>query len=118
MKLLRQVTLDRASRKKDRSVSLTFITATEQSTTEFAEIDEILNTHGLLYFKPDGTLNEDELKALDNIDIEVQGKTKSQRLRGALMVLHSKTNDLRTKEEFYTYYMEKFIKHIVEQIPE
>jgi hypothetical protein len=32
--LLRQVTLDRASRRKDKSVSLTFITSLEQSSEQ------------------------------------------------------------------------------------
>ncbi len=118
MKILKQVTLDGATRKKDKSVTIKFVTQVEQTPEEFMEIDRLLDNAGVLYFKSNGILNEEELKSLDALDIEVQGKTKSQRLRGALMVLHKKTDELRSKEEFYSYWMEKFISSIVSKIPE
>lgn len=117
-KILKQVTLDGVSRKKDKSVSVRFVTQTEQTPEELMEIDRLLDSSGVLYFKSNGILNEEELKALDDLDIEVQGKTKSQRLRGALMVLHKKTSSIESKEEFYSRHMEKFIAHIVGQIPQ
>ena len=117
MKLLKQVTLDGVTRKKDKSVTIKFITQTEQTPEELMEMDRLLDSAGVLYFKSNGILNENELKALDDIDIEVQGKTKSQRLRGALMVLHRETKDVRSKEEFYSTYMELFISNIVGKIP-
>ena len=43
MKILRTATLDRAARKKDRSVSITFTTDTEQSSEQFIELDELLS---------------------------------------------------------------------------
>ena len=118
MKILRQVTLTRANRKADKSVSMTFVTELEQSSSEFMEIDEVLNNNGILYFKSFGQLTTQEVEELDNLDIEVNGKTKSQRLRNALFVLWKKTESLQTKEEFYSTYMEKFINHITGQIPE
>jgi hypothetical protein len=118
MKILKQVTLDGVSRKKDRSVTMRFVTQLEETPEQLMEIDRLLNTSGVLYYKAEGILNEQELNELDKVSIEVTGKSKSQRLRGALMVLHQKTADVRSKEEFYSYYMEKFISHIVGQIPE
>lgn len=118
MNLLKEVTLDRISRKKDRSISITFITSLEQTSQELMEMDELINTSGAIFYKPSGNLTELELKELDRLDLEVNGKTRSQRLRGALMVLHKKTGSIDTKEDFYVKYMEKFIKHIVDKIPE
>ena len=118
MNLLKEVILDRAARKKDRTISLTFVTALEQSSEEYMKIDELINTSGAIFYKPSGNLTELELKELDALDMEVNGKTRSQRLRGALMVLHKKSGSIESKEDFYVKYMEKFIKHIVEQIPE
>ena len=106
------------SRKKDKSVSITFITTLEQPSQQLMELDEELQTSGHLFYKPSGSLNELELKELDKLDLEVNGKTRSQRLRGAIMVLHKKTGSIDKKEDFYVKYMEKFISYIVEKIPE
>ena len=54
--LLIQVTLDRASRKKDKSVSLSFVTQLEQSPEEFMKIDRLLDDSGVLYFKSNGNI--------------------------------------------------------------
>jgi len=109
--LLRQVTLDRATRRKDKSVSLTFITSLEQSTDQFSEIDELLDNNGLLYFKSNGVLTTSELDELDSIDLEIEGKTKSQRLRNTLFVYWGQIEQKETFKEFYALEMEKIIEH-------
>jgi len=68
--LLTQVTLDRANRKKDKSVSLTFITQLEQSSSQFMEIDEKIGESGIMFFKPSGNLTKEEIKELENSEIE------------------------------------------------
>jgi|TARA_Y100000310_G_scaffold167497_1_gene167261 hypothetical protein len=117
MNLLRAVTLDRASRRKDKSVSLTFITQTEQSSEEFMEIDNALGDSGVLYFKPNGQLTTEEVKELDNVEIEVEGKTKSQRLRNVLYVLWG--NGVASDDDFNNFYsneMEKIIQHYKDKL--
>ena len=112
--LLRQVTLDRASRKKDKSVTLTFITSLEQSSEDFLEVDKLLDTTGLLYFKSEGNLTTSELDELDAIDLEIEGKTKSQRLRNTLYVMWEqkfKQYSVPTFKDFYATEMEKVIEH-------
>lgn len=116
--ILKEVVLDRVSRKKDKSISITFITNMEQTPKQLMELDEQLSTSGHLFYKPSGNLSELELKELDKLDLEVNGKTRSQRLRGAIMVLHKKTGSIDSKEDFYVRFMEKFIKHVVDKIPE
>ena len=118
MNILRQVILDRANRKKDRSVSLTFVTSLEQSSDEYIEIDKLIQNHGVLYFKSDGQLTQNEIDELDKISLQYDGKTKSQKLRNAIYVLWVKRNDGSSKEQFYNNQMEKFITHIIEQIPD
>ena len=108
--LLIQVTLDRANRKKDKSVSLTFITQLEQSSEEFMKIDSLLNDSGVLYFKSNGNLTKEEVNALDEVEIEVEGKTKSQRLRNVLYVLNKQENNGDFKN-FYADEMERIIEH-------
>jgi len=120
MNLLRQVTFDRANRKKDKSVSMTFITQLEQSTDDFMQIDKILNDSGVLYFKSGGNLTIEEVKSLEDTEIEVEGKTKSQRLRNVLYVFWKQLIDSKelddvkpnqTFNDFYSNEMEKIIEH-------
>ena len=118
MNLLRQVTFDRANRKKDKSVSMTFITQLEQSTDDFMQIDKILNDSGVLYFKSNLTI--EEVKSLEDTEIEVEGKTKSQRLRNVLYIFWKQLIDSKelddvkpnqTFNDFYSNEMEKIIEH-------
>lgn len=120
MNLLRQVTFDRANRKKDKSVSMTFITQLEQSTDDFMQIDKILNDSGVLYFKSGGNLTIEEVKSLEDTEIEVEGKTKSQRLRNVLYIFWKQLIDSKelddvkpnqTFNDFYSNEMEKIIEH-------
>jgi len=117
MNLLRQVILDRASRKKDKSISLTFVTSLEQTSQEFMEIDELINSHGVLYFKSDGNLTQDEVKAIEGTHIEVEGKTKSERLRNVLYVYYTQIPveaEPKVDYSFTTFYadeMEKIIEY-------
>lgn len=120
MNLLRQVTFDRANRKKDKSVSMTFITQLEQSTDDFMQIDKILNDSGVLYFKSGGNLTIEEVKSLEDTEIEVEGKTKSQRLRNVLYVYWKQLIDSKelddaapdqTFSDFYSHCMEIIIEH-------
>lgn len=109
MNLLRQVTLDRAARKKDKSISLTFITSLEQTSQEFMEIDELINSHGVVYFKSDGNLTKDDISAIEGTQIEIEGKTKSQRLRNVLYV-YNQQNEKISFATFYDNEMEKIIE--------
>jgi hypothetical protein len=115
--LLIQVTLDRANRKKDKSVSLSFITQLEQSSEEFMKIDSLLNDSGVLFFKSNGTLTKEEIKELENVEIEVEGKSKSQRLRNVMFILHKQLSEKNTINknlsfnDFYSAKMEDIIEH-------
>lgn len=115
--MLKQVTLDRANRLKDRSVSLTFITSLDQTSIEFMEIDELINTSGVIYFKSDGGLTQKEIDAIDSSKIEVEGKSKSARLRNVLYV-YWKQEDMgeQTFEDFYSDKMEKLITHFKDKL--
>jgi hypothetical protein len=108
--LLRQVTLDRASRRKDKSVSLTFITSLEQTSEEFKCVDEMLDSTGVLYFKPNGKLTDQEVKELDGAELVIEGKSKSQRLRNVLYV-YCQQKGYNDFKEFYATEMEKIILH-------
>ena len=48
---------------------------------------------------------------LDSIDLEIEGKTKSQRLRNTLHVYWSQNKQKETFKEFYANEMERIILH-------
>lgn len=112
MKILKQVSLDSVRRKKDKSISLTFITCTEQTSEELMEMDKLTDQSGVLYFKSAGTLIQQEVDELDNVDIELEGKSKSQRLRSVLFVYWKQLGEQGDFKEFYSIQMEKFIEGI------
>lgn len=110
--IIQQVTLDRASRKKDKSVSMTFITELELDTAEFMKVDENLNARGILYFSPKSELTQEEKRLIDEVDIVLEGKSKSQRLRSVIFILWKQLGENGTFDSFYSNYMEKIIEGI------
>ena len=113
--ILKIATLDRVNRKADRSISLAFTTSTEQSTQDLAELDTIHQRTCVIAIKPDESgLNKDELSALENLDIDLydEPKSKAQRFRGVLFVMHQQNGG--SKEDFSDFYnneWEKIISH-------
>ena len=116
MNLLRQVTLNRANRKADRSVSMTFTTQLEESSEGFMEIDTILNQNGILYFKPSGELTQQEIDEIEKSNIEVEGKSKSQRLRNVLYRLWEQEETKVNFNDFYSQRMESLIEQIKDRL--
>jgi hypothetical protein len=118
MALLRQATLDRANRKKDKSVSITFITDLEQSTDEFMEMDKLVGNHGIIYFSERSILTQAEMDELDKANIESEGKTKSQRLRNVLFRIWEQGDKLTTFNVYYADWMDKVIETMKSKLDE
>jgi hypothetical protein len=96
----------------DGSLSLRFVTP-ELTPEEVMEVAKNVNTSGVLSFVDRGMVEEPPQLVIDK---EMESKTPSQRLRGALYVLlefklsHKPTK--REFEDFYNDYMEKIITAI------
>jgi len=116
MKILKQVTLDSVRRRKDKSIGLTFITTTEQTPEQLMEIDRLTDQSGVIYFKGSGTLTQEEVDELDNVDIELEGKSKSQRLRNVLFVYWNQLGKPDEWKSFYSIQMEKFIENLKQKL--
>jgi len=123
MKLLKQCTLDGVTRRKDKSLKISFITSLEQSSTELMEVDKLLDSSGVLYFKQSEGLSTDEITQIDKVVLDKpNGRSKSERLRNALYILckQKKGSDPKKEEfaEWYSNKMEKFIQHVIGQLDE
>ena len=121
MKLLKQCSLDGVTRRKDKSLKISFITSLEQSSSELMEVDKLLDSNGILYFKDSEGLSTDEINQIDKVVLDKpSGKSKAERLRNALYILcKQKKGSEPTKEEFAEWYsnkMEKFIQHVIGQL--
>ncbi len=118
MKLLKQCSLDGVTRRKDKSLKISFITSLEQSSNELMEVDKLLDSSGVLYFKQSEGLSTDEINQIDKVVLDKpSGKSKAERLRNALYILcKQKKGSDPTKEQFAEWYsnkMEKFIQHVI-----
>jgi len=121
MKLLKQCSLDGVTRRKDKSLKISFITSLEQSSNELMEVDKLLDSNGILYYKDSEGLSTDEINQIDKVVLDKpNGKTQSERLRNVLyLYCKQKIGKEPTKEqfaEFYQKYTEKYIQYIKDQL--
>jgi hypothetical protein len=114
MSILRQVTLQRANRRADKSIGYFFITSLEETTEQFMEVDRLVNTSGVIYYSEKGTLTQQEKDEIDKVEIEVEGKTKGQRLRHALYVLAKQKG--KDFNQFYASRMEQTIQDVKDEM--
>lgn len=112
MRILTSAVLDGYSRRKDRSVSIRFVTG-EKTSQEIAQIDSLSEQYGYLYFKAEETLTPDEVKELDALDTELYDnpKTQSQRLRNVLYKVWEQSERTIEFRDFYKQETEKIITH-------
>lgn len=116
-KILTAAVLDRYSRRKDKSVAITFITQ-EKSSKEIMQIDASMETFGYLYFKPEETLTKAEIEDLDNLDTDLYDnpKSQSQRLRNVLYRLWEQEGGEGDFKDFYKTYTNKIIQHFKDKL--
>lgn len=111
LKILTAAQLDGYQRRKDRTVSVRFITQ-EKTSAEVAEIDQMVDTFGVLYFRGEEQFNRDEVDELDAIELDLydEPKSQSQRLRNVLYKVWQMEEQGEFKE-FYRHETERIIQH-------
>jgi len=87
MKILLPAYLDGFSPRKDRSISIRFVTQ-EQSPQQAAQIYQLLDSYGYLYFRAEEKLDKETIAELDKLESDIYDspKTQSQRIRNNLYV--------------------------------
>lgn len=109
-KITKAVILNSYRPKKDKSVSLSFETM-EQSANDIAEIHSLTGMAGVLYFRPEDQLTKSEVKELDALELEYNGKSKSRRLKDVLYRVWQQTETPMNEKEFYAHTMDVIIQH-------
>ena len=107
--------------RRDKTLSLTFGTQ-EYNNDQLLRVNNLLDQYGVLYFRTgEQPIQADLMNELDSVDIDVQGKTvsRSKGLYNRIWRLWNTTKkDHIEFKEFYNLQMDKFDRHIVDQIPE
>lgn len=118
MRILTAGQLDGYQRRKDRTVSLRFITQ-EKSSGEVMEIDQLLDTFGVLYFRGEEQMNKEEVEELDAVELDLYDspKSQSQRMRNVLYKVWTQ-NQVGTFKDFYKSETERIITHYKNKLPE
>ena len=116
-KITKAVVLKRYTPKTDGSVSITFETM-EQSPQEVALMHSLRNQCGVLYFRAQDQLTEEEQKDLDSLELEYNGKSKSRRLKDVLYRYWQSLDTDKNNKEFYSDKMEELINHFKSKIDE
>lgn len=118
MRVITVASLDGYSRRKDKSVSLRFITQ-EKTSEEIKQIDELCDTFGVLYYKGESSLNKEEIADLDNVGLDLydKKKTQSQRLRNVLYKVHEMNGGSKSGfADWYNVETEKIINHYKQKL--
>jgi hypothetical protein len=84
----------------------------ELSPSKGAELLGMMNKLTAVYLSPKETISESELKQVDAVDVELNGKTPSQRLRNVLFIMwQQKPDGYKDFDGFYKAKMELIIEH-------
>lgn len=116
--IVKLTTLTGLRRKTDRSVSITFNTMLEQTSSEYLDLDTLFQRDCIIAIKEgDSKFKDVELDDLDSIDTDLYDEKKSQskRIRNVLWKIHEqelghKPSNIEFKE-FYRIKTEQIIQH-------
>jgi hypothetical protein len=82
-----------------------------------AEIFGLRNKVVAVYISPKETITEAELKQVDSIDVELNGKTQSQRIRNCLYKLWEQDSEgFQVYDTYYKSKTELYITHLKSKI--
>ncbi len=113
MRIISAAQLDGYQRRKDRTISLRFVTQ-EMTSEEVMNIDAVLDGFGILHFRAEDDQQEAvPVEQLDSIELDLydKKKTQSQRLRAVLFKLYKQEGGEGEFKDYYKVKTEKIIKH-------
>jgi hypothetical protein len=111
------VEVTKISSRVDKTISIVLETA-ELAPAKVGELFALRGRVAFAYIKPDKSVSEPEMKAIDGLQPEMTGgKSMSKRLRDCLYRAWESNNEGYTDSElYYRFKMEKFIDHVKSKI--
>ena len=115
MSVLLQVTVENITSRKDRTIKL--VLGTQEVTPQQAgSLFELLNQLAFVLISPKG-ITQEQIDAVEDVDVDLGGKTQSQRIRGVLYKLFEQDNEgFSNFDNYYKSKTEKFIEHLKSKI--
>lgn len=110
------VIVENITTRKDNTVKIT-LGSQEMSPASAAELFRLHNKLAACYLSPKETISNQELSQVDSIDVDLGGKTQSQRIRSVLYILwQQKPEGYKDFDSFYKNKTEKIIEHYKNQL--
>lgn len=115
MSLLLQVTVENITSRKDKSIKL--VLGTQEATPDQAgKLFELLNQLAFILIDPKG-INQEQIDAVEAVDVDLGGKTQSQRIRGVLYKLFEQDHEGYSNfDNYYKAKTELYIEHLKKKI--
>jgi ABC-type methionine transport system ATPase subunit len=110
--LLLAAIVENVSTRRDGTLKITF-GCQEMSSSKSGELVSMQNKVIAIYISPKETIPQSVLDTVDSVDIDMPGKTKSQRQRAVLYrIWELQKEGHKTFESFYAYKMEAHISDL------
>lgn len=106
------VTLSTYRPRVDKSMTLSFVTATEVSDEQELMLKRLHQQSGVLYFddkEEDG--HNERINNLKDVKMEFEGKTPSKQLRDVIYLLWKQSDSDKSSEDYYREFMGKIIQY-------
>lgn len=115
MSILLQIQIENITSRKDKTIKLTV--GTQEATPQQAgQLFELLNQMAFILISPKG-INQEQIDAVDAVDVDLGGKTQSQRIRGVLYKLFEQDKEgFTTFDNYYKSKTDKYIEHLKAKI--
>jgi len=115
MSILLQVTVENITSRKDKTIKLVLGTQ-EASPEQVGKLFELLNQLAFILISPKG-INQEQIDAVEAVDVDLGGKTQSQRIRGVLYKLFEQNKEgFSTFDNYYKAKTDKYIDHLKSKI--
>ena len=117
--ILKLVNLNSLKRRVDRSVSMSFVTALEQSAEDMTKLDGMFQQDCIIAIKPESEcFSDEETKAIDSIKIDLKEskRSHSQRQRDVLYRLWQQEGVRVSFNDFYDVRMNMIIEQIKDKL--
>jgi len=115
MSILLQVTVENITSRKDKTIKLVLGTQ-EASPEQVGKLFELLNQLAFILISPKG-INQEQIDAVEAVDVDLGGKTQSQRIRGVLYKLFEQNKEgFSTFDNYYKAKTDIYIDHLKTKI--
>ena len=109
--LLLAAIIENVSTRRDSTIKIT-LGCQEMSSSKSGELITMQNKVAAVYISLKETIPQKVLDTVDNVDVDIPGKTKSQRLRAVLFRIWELEKE--GHKTFESYYAQKMEQHITE----